>query len=289
MEYEGMVIRPPSEAASLILQATFSCSHNKCAFCGAYKGRRFQIKDEKRLFDEIVEMSRYRWRRAFLADGDALIIPQKRLVPILEKLHEKIPSIKRVGVYGNAKSIMRKTPRELMQLRELGLGIVYLGMESGDDAVLEKVNKGADSAKMIEAGRRVKDAGIKLSVTVLLGIAGPGGSMAHAEATGRALTAIDPDYAGALTTMVIPNTPLAEEMQNGDFELIGPFAMLQELAVMVAHTDLSRGLFTANHASNYLPLKIQYPHQKEGALALIRKVIEEKDESLLKPENMRAL
>ncbi len=284
-----MLIRPPSEAASLILQATFSCSHNKCTFCGAYKGRRFQIKEEKRLFDEIDEMSRRPWRRIFLADGDALIIPQKRLVRIMEQLRRKVPGFERIGLYGNAKSILRKSPEELEKLRDLGLGIVYLGLESGDDAVLERINKGVDSAKMIEAGRRIKEAGIKLSVTVLLGIAGRAGSIAHAEATGKVLTEIDPDFAGALTTMVIPNTPLWDDMQNGDFELIGPFEMLQEMAIMVARTELTGGLFTANHASNYLPLKIQYPHQKENALALIRKVIEKRDESYLKPENMRAL
>jgi radical SAM superfamily enzyme YgiQ (UPF0313 family) len=289
MRYEGMVIRPPSEASSLILQATFGCSHNKCTFCPTYKGTPFRIKDEARLFAEIDEMAAWRpWRRVFLADGDALIVPHDRLARILDKLCGSIRGIERVGIYGNAKAILKKSVDELRDLRERGLGIVYFGMESGDDPTLEFVRKGKTAAEMIAAGRRVKEAGLELSITVLLGVAGERGRE-HAEQTGRALTAIDPDYVGALTVMVVPGTPLWELQQSGAWRLPDEFGMLQELADMLAHTTMSRGLFMSNHASNYLPLKVVMPQGKAEALRILRDVLARRDRSVLKPEEWRAL
>jgi radical SAM superfamily enzyme YgiQ (UPF0313 family) len=289
MEYEGIVIRPPSEARSLILQATFGCSHNRCTFCPTYKGRRFQIKDEEQLFAEIDETAALRpWRRVFLADGDALIIPQARLLRILDRLRASIRGLERVGIYGNAKAVMKKSVDELRELRDRGLGIIYFGLESGDDATLEFICKGKTSAEMIAAGRRVKEAGIELSITVLLGIAGERGPE-HAIATGRVLTAIDPDYVGALTVMVVPNTPLWDLREKGDWSLPDEFAMLAELAVILAHTEMSRGLFMSNHASNYVPLRVEMPGQKEAALARLRKIIDSRDRGALKPEWLRAL
>ncbi|NLH51133.1 MAG: radical SAM protein [Myxococcales bacterium] len=289
MEYEGMVIRPPSEARSLILQATFGCSHNRCTFCPTYKGTRFRIKDEDRLFAEIDEMAALRpWRRVFLADGDALIIPQARLVRILEKLRGTIRGLERVGIYGNAKSVEKKSVEELRELRRLGLGIVYFGLESGDDDTLAFIGKGKTAAEMIAAGRRVKESGIELSITVLLGIAG-GRSREHAIHTGQVLTAIDPDYVGALTVMVVPNTPLWDLQESGAWTLPDEFTSLEELALMLAHTEMTRGLFMSNHASNYLPMRIAMPHEKEAALAELRDVLARRDRSVLKPEWWRAL
>jgi radical SAM superfamily enzyme YgiQ (UPF0313 family) len=289
MEYEGLVIRPPSEARSLILQATFGCSHNKCIFCPTYKGRRFQIKDEDRLFAEIDEMAARRpWRRVFLADGDALIMPQPRLARILDKLRASLRGLERVGIYGNAKSILKKNVDELRELRERGLGIIYFGLESGDEATLDFIGKGKTAADMIAAGRGVKEAGIELSITVLLGIAGERGRE-HAVATGRVLTAIDPDYVGALTVMVVPGTPLWDLQQKGEWKLPDEFAMLTELALMLAHTEMTRGLFMSNHASNYVPLRVEMPRQKEAALATLREIIARRDRDALKPEWLRAL
>lgn len=289
MEYEGMVIRPPSEARSLILQATFGCSHNRCTFCPTYKGTRFRIKDEDRLFAEIDEMAALRpWRRVFLADGDALIIPQARLVRILEKLRGTIRGLERIGIYGNAKSVEKKSVEELRELRRLGLGIVYFGLESGDDDTLAFIGKGKTAAEMIAAGRRVKESGIELSITVLLGIAGAR-SREHAIRTGQVLTAIDPDYVGALTVMVVPNTPLWDLQESGAWTLPDEFTSLEELALMLAHTEMTRGLFMSNHASNYLPMRIAMPHEKEAALAELRDVLARRDRSVLKPEWWRAL
>lgn len=289
MHYEGMIIRPPSEANSVILQVTVGCSHNKCSFCGTYKGERFRIKDESIIDADIRYAARNLsfLRRLFLADGDALIIPQSKLRWILTRIRDELPWIQRVGLYGNAKSILRKSPEELQELRDLGLGIVYLGLESGDPQVLKEIRKGVGAERMIEAGRRVRTAGIKLSVTVLLGIAGRIRSMDHAAATGNVLSAMDPNYVGALTLMVLPNTELGQKVRRGEFELMEPAELLSELREMLRCTDLSQGLFLSNHASNYLPLKVRMPAGKAQALTLI-------DEALggrvrLKPEWLRAL
>jgi radical SAM superfamily enzyme YgiQ (UPF0313 family) len=290
MQYEGIVIRPPSEAESLILQVTLGCSHNRCTFCPTYKGRRFRIKDLELIKQEIEEAAPYGpFRKVFLADGDALIIPQPKLVAILDHLNEKLTGLRRVGVYGNAKSILRKSVEELKALKERKLGIVYLGVETGDPALLEKIRKGASYEQMVEAGRRVKEAGITLSATVLLGLGGVEGGQRHARATARVLSDIDPDFASALTLMVVPGTPLDDEMKAGEFQLPSPFQLLEELGTIVGHSNFSRCYFTSNHASNYLPIKARLPRDKDAVVALIRKVASAKDPSLLRPEFLRGL
>jgi len=226
-------------------------------------------------------------RRVFLTDGDALILPQARLLKILKAIRERLPWVTRVGVYGNAKSIRTKTLEDLIALHEQGLGIVYMGLESGDDVTLKKMRKGVGADTIIKMGRRVMEAGIKLSVTVLLGLAGPERSDVHAEATGRALSAMDPEYVGALSLMLLPNTPLGRDYAEGRFRLVSPMEMLRELKTMIAHTDLSGGLFYANHASNYLPIKARLPRDQEAAVSLIDQAL--RGDVPLKPEFMRAL
>ena len=289
MHYEGVVIRPPSEAQSVLLQVTVGCSHNKCTFCGTYKGECFRIKDQEIIDQDIDYASKNLafLRRVFLTDGDALILPQPKLVWLIKRIREKMPWTQRIGLYGNAKSIMQKTPDELAELRELGLGIVYLGLESGDEKVLRDVKKGAGVGRMIEAGRRVRDAGIKLSVTALLGVAGRERSLEHARATGRALTAMDPNYVGVLTLMVLPNTELDQQVREGQFQLLKPDELLLELREMLFNTHMSRGLFLSNHASNYLPLKVRMPALKELALKTIDDAVG--GGITLKPEWMRGL
>ena len=289
MHYEGNIIRPPSEANSILLQVTVGCSRNKCTFCGTYRGERFRIKPDEIILADIAFAARHcrRQRRVFLCDGDALVIPQRRLVHILEEIRRQLPWVTRVGAYANAKALDMKTPEELEALRSLGLGILYMGLESGDDVTLKRINKGATAAHMVRMGRKAIDAGFKLSVTVLLGIAGRERSQIHAAATGDALSAMDPHYVGALTLMLIPGTPLHDDYVNGRFELIGPREMLAELRTMLAHTELSRGLFHANHASNYLPIKARLPRDKQQTLALIDQALA--GEVALKPEYLRAL
>jgi radical SAM superfamily enzyme YgiQ (UPF0313 family) len=289
MHYEGYCIRPPSEANSILLQVTVGCSHNKCTFCGSYKEKRFRIKDDHIILSDILFASKNMrgQDRVFLMDGDALIIPQKRLMWILDRVKEHLPWVRRVGIYANAKSLRKKSLDELIQLRENGLGIVYLGVESGDDEVLKSVYKRADAQNLIDMGRKVREAGMKLSVTVLLGIAGRERSLAHARATGRLLSAMDPNYVGALTVMLIPGTPLYEDLRTGKFQLPTEKELLLELREMIAHTHLTMGLFFSNHASNYLPIRARLPKGKQEALSLIDSAL--RGEISLKPEWMRAL
>ena len=289
MHYEGNIIRPPSEADSILLQVTVGCSRNKCTFCPTYRGERFRIKSDETIMADIAFAAQYcrRQRRVFLCDGDALIIPQKRLLHILSAIKAQLPWVTRIGAYANAKSLALKTPEQLVQLRAAGLGILYMGLESGDDETLTAINKGADAARMIAMARKAKEAGFKLSVTVILGIAGRQRSQMHAEATGRVLSAMDPDYVGALSLMLVPGTPLFDDHQEGRFALVDPQEMLQELRTMFAHTHLTQGLFHANHASNYLPIKARLPKDQKAVLALIDKALT--GQVGLKPEWLRAL
>ncbi|OGP63256.1 MAG: radical SAM protein, partial [Deltaproteobacteria bacterium RBG_13_47_9] len=269
MKYEGMIFRPPSEAGSLILQVTVGCSYNRCTFCAAYQGKRFRIKSFDEIKADIDEASLYRVRKVFLADGDALIVPQKRLVQILSYLGSTLTGLERVGVYANARDILQKDVEELKILKDLGLKIIYLGLESGDHEVLKRIKKNATVDQLILAGKRVKASGILLSVTVLLGIGGVENSRSHAEKTGEVLSEMDPDYVGALSLMVVPGTPIEKEIQEGKLLLPNPFGLIQELEMMIQNCCFTRCFFASNHASNYLPLRIQMPEEKEEALKRI--------------------
>ncbi|MBW1980805.1 MAG: B12-binding domain-containing radical SAM protein [Deltaproteobacteria bacterium] len=289
MHYQGVIIRPPSEAFSILLQVTLGCSHNRCTFCGTYKGKRFTIKDDHTILNDILYAARYmrQQHRLFLLDGDALIVPQKKLLWILQEIRRHLPWVRRVGAYANAKSIMMKSDADLQQLRDNGLGILYVGVESGDDETLKQIHKGTTAANLINQAKRVKQAGIKLSVTVLLGIAGRQRSLVHARATGEVLTAMDPDYVGALTVMLLPNTPLVEDYAAGEFDLPDRQGLLMELREMFVHTQMSKGLFFANHASNYLPIKARLPRDRQSTMELLDAAL--RGEVALKPEWLRRL
>jgi radical SAM superfamily enzyme YgiQ (UPF0313 family) len=254
-----------------------------------YKGTRFILKDDAVILADIDFAAKYcrNQSRLFLCDGDVLNIPQKRLVTILGAIRERLPWITRVGTYANTKSVLRKTPEQLRELHDLGLTMAYMGLESGDDETLRKINKGADSFRMIEMGKKIRAAGMKLSITVLLGIAGRERSDIHASETGRVLSAIDPEYIGALSLMMTPGTPLHDDYIAGNFSLLEPAEMLRELRIMFAGTDLTDGYFHANHASNYLPIKAKLPRDKDAVLGLIDRAL--KGETALKPEYLRAL
>ena len=289
MHYEGMIIRPPSEANSILLQATIGCSHHKCTFCDATNQERFTIKPDKVILEDIAFAATYcrRQDRLFLCDRDALIIPQKKLLNILLEIEKQLPWVTRVGSYANAKSIRMKSSKELKELQAHGLGILYMGLETGDDITLKKIKKGATAERMIQMGKKARQAGIKFSITILLGIAGREHSEVHARETGRVLSAIDPEYVGALSLMLIPGTPLFEEFESGEFPVLEPAEILRELRTMIVHTDLSNGLFHSNHASNYLPIRARLPRDKEATIKLIDEALAGK--IALKPEHLRAL
>jgi len=290
MKYEGSIYRPPSEADSLILQVTVGCSYNRCTFCHSFQQKQFRIKSFEEIKEDIDEISVYGpIPRVFLADGDALIIPQNDLVRILSYLREKIRGLKRVGIYANAVDVLKKSPEELERLRSLGLGIIYLGLESGHAEVLRRIKKNATAEQMVRAARGVKEAGIALSVTVLLGIGGQELSLAHAEDTGKVLSEMDPDFVGALSLIIVRGTPMEEELRTGRLVLPTPFELIRELGTMIENCRFTNCFFASNHASNYLPLRIRMPGEKDQALRLIREVLQRKDPELLRPEYMRAL
>lgn len=276
MDLEGQVIRPPAEAESLLLQVTLGCSHNRCAFCPAYKGKRFAFKDPERVRAALDFASAHlpELRRVFLCDGDALILPQPRLEAILTDIRQRLPWVTRVNAYANAKALARKSDQDLRRLRALGLSTIYLGLESGSDAVLAAMHKWGDAAEHLRQAARAKAAGLRLSVTVLLGLAGHGGpgtaAEAHARETGRALSQMDPEQASALALMVVPGTPLSDRQSQGLFTPQDDLGLLQELAWLLEETDLTSGLFFSNHASNPLPLRLRLPRDKAAGLSAVR-------------------
>lgn len=271
MDYQGTVIRPPSEADSIILQVTVGCSHNRCTFCGAYKKERFRYKDPAVIDQDLGYAARHfgRHSRLFLADGDVLITPQHRLVPLFQKIRSRLPSVRRIRLYANRKAIAGKTLAELLELKALGLDRIYMGLESGDDAILAAIRKGSSAEQMIEAGRKVREAGIFLSVTVLLGIGGTRDTTRHAIATAKVLNQMAPNQIAALTLMPIAGTPLYEEMAEGRFVLPDESGLLRELQTMLCHLECDKVQFQANHASNLLPLDCRLQRDKARALATI--------------------
>ncbi len=291
MDYVGSIYRPPSEANSLLLQVTEGCSHNRCIYCGMYLDKRFRPKPFEIIEQDLQEAAARgpTFGRVFLCDGDALILSPARLVRILEAIGQHLPWVERVGIYGDTRSALNKSVKELSELRELGLGIVYHGVESGDDEVLDFIDKGGTRAECIETADKLRQAGITHSVIVLLGVGGIRFSEQHAKNSGTLLGAMDPPFAAALTTTVIPITPLGKLEASGDFVMPDKFGLLRELHSVLRHAELSNCRFSSNHASNYLPLRAQLPREKEQLLAIIEAVIAADDESLLRPEWLRGL
>ncbi|MDH5492686.1 MAG: radical SAM protein [Myxococcales bacterium] len=291
VDYVGRIFRPPSEARSLLLQVSVGCSHNRCTYCDMYTEKSFRTKPFSRIEADLEEARRAlpRFDRIFLCDGDALILSERRLLQILGAIREKLPWVERIGVYGDTRSVGGKSVESLRRLREAGLGIVYHGMESADPAVLTRIRKGGTAEECIETADKLREAGIVHSVMVLLGVGGRDRSEAHAHATAAALTRMQPRYVGALTLTVVPGTPIAAEQERGEFALPDRFGLLGELRTIVAESELRATRLSANHASNYLPIRADLPQMKGEVLSLLDRVIASRDESLLKPESLRGL
>jgi radical SAM superfamily enzyme YgiQ (UPF0313 family) len=303
------IIRPPSEHDSYYLPLTSGCSNNSCTFC-AFSFTNLGIRDLQDVKQEIDAMYLYsnnrimvpgqpdivymilrRWngKKLFLQDGDALVYPYPKLVEVLQYLGQKFPHIERIASYATPQDILRRSVDELKTLRDLKLGILYMGVESGDDEVLQRIRKGATHEQMVEAAQKVKEAGILLSVTVLLGLGGVKGSRQHALETARILTRTDPDYAGALTLTLIPGTPLYEAYERGEFDLITPFTSLQELKTIVQDSSFTNCFFSSMHASNYYAIRGTMPADKAKVIAQLDNILSRKDPALLRPEFLRGL
>ncbi len=291
LSYVEPVFRPPSEARSLILQLTVGCSWNRCTYCAMYRGKEYRVRPLEEVLGEIrtVAANTTGVHRVFLADGDALAAPMEVLERVLAEIRDRLGSVNRVGIYADSSSINEKSVDGLRRLRELGLGIVYFGPETGDPETLKAIRKGATVARQLDACRTVGDSGLKLSAMVLLGLAGTEGAERHARATGRFLVEAAPNYAAALTVTPVPGTEFFTAVEEGRIDLPDRWGMLRELEWMLEEMADYRGLFHANHASNYLPLKLRMPKDREDALELIRTVIAERDERRLQPEWARGL
>jgi len=290
MRYEGKIYRPPSEADAYILQATIGCSWNHCTYCDMYRDKEYRVRDlEATLEDLRGAASSYRGRveKIFVADGDALGMPLEHWRPILAQAAKLLPKLRRVSCYATAKNILERSDAELRELREAGLSQLYIGPESGDDITLKRIAKGSTHAEHVEAAQRVHAAGMKISVIVLLGVGGVERSDEHAAATGELITAMDPEFLGALTTTVVPTTPLATLSARGRFELPSISAMLGELRTIVDRARPTDTLFRTNHASNYLPLGGRLPVDRQRIVSTIEAALS--GEIGLRPEWSRGL
>jgi len=291
MRYHGTVIRPPSEAFSYILQVTYGCSHNRCTFCGTYLDKPFQPRQIDQVLEDIqlAGQTMPGTRRVFLADGDALVLSMRRLNQILAAIESAFPDLERVGIYANAKNLLNKSEADLKTLVQKGLGIVYLGLESGSDEILSRIEKGSTAAEMVAGVKKAQQVGMKVSVIGILGLGGPDRSMHHAELTGQVVGQMDPDYFSMLTLMLVPGTKLHQQWQSGEFQLLEPEEMLAELRQVIKHTDtLTECLFRTNHASNYLPLKGTLPQDKERLLQTLDGTLT-RGKEVLRPEAWRGL
>lgn len=291
MRYSGTIIRPPSEADSYLLQVTLGCSHNRCTFCGTYPDKPFRIRPIHDVLEDVA-LARQRFpqtRRAFLCDGNALVLSTDRLAQTLEALAAAFPLLRRVGAYANARDILAKSDADLAQLRANKLEILYLGLESGSDEVLRRIDKGSTSAEMIEAVRKASQAGMRVSVIALLGIGGVELSRQHAEQTARAVNAMDPHYLSMLTLMLVPGTALHSQWRAGTFQLPEPEDLLVELREVLVHLEgLSRCVFRTNHASNYLPLSGTLSRDKPHLLQVLDEALSQ-GPSVFRPEYWRTL
>ena len=278
MEYEGRVFRPPSEAYSLIVQATIGCSHNQCTFCDMYKEKRFRIRRLEEVKSDF-DLARAQYRRVeriFLADGDALMCRADHLAELLQYIRTLFPECERVTSYGSPKSILVKTLDELRMLHELGLEMVYFGLESGSDEVLRRVNKGETAAEIIRAGQMVRNAGMKLSVTAIAGLGSTEFSEEHAVQTARALSEMRPEYIGLLTLFFELPTPLLQDWQEGRFYLMNPVEIAAETLILLENIDSEGSVFRANHASNYVNLAGTLNRDREAMCARLRAALDGK-------------
>jgi len=290
--YYGHVIRPPSEANSLILQVMYGCSHGDCTFCGSYLGKPFRVRPFAEVIEDVQNLPEGYKRhidRVFLADGDALAIPKRRMLELLDLLKAELPNLERISAYANAHSLNRLSEDDLAEIRQRGLELLYLGLESGDDPTLEWIKKGVTVAEQIEGCRKAKAAGFALSVTAILGIGGTERTHEHAIGTGKALSAIDPEYIGVLSLMLESGTEMTEAVRSGIFVVPEPLDLLRELREIIANIDVTHAVFRSNHASNYLPLRGTLPEDKQALLDGLDRVIDQGSRARLKPEGWRAL
>ncbi|NBI06376.1 radical SAM protein [Senegalia massiliensis] len=288
MRYEGRVFRPPSEARSLIVQATIGCAHNKCTFCSMYKEKKFRIRKLDDILEDLNSAREYykNIKRIFLADGDALILKTEDLLIILQHIKRIFPECERIGIYATPKDILNKSLNDLKVLKDNGLGIMYMGIESGNEDILNKITKGVDRKTMIKAGEKAKESGIKLSVTLISGLGGKDYIKEHAMDSAKVINEINPDYVGLLTLMMEEDTELYNDYIEGNFELLSPEEVMIETKLFIENLNVKNCVFRSNHASNYISLKGTLNDDKDR---LLNEIDEALKEDIYKPEGLRGL
>ena len=272
MRYDGDIYRPPSEADAYILQATVGCSWNHCTYCDMYRAKSFRVRSLDESLEDVRQAAQQfgdRVTKVFVADGDALAMELDHWEPILAACRESFPRLKRISCYATAMNLMEKTPQQLQTLREAGLSQLYIGPESGDDATLKAIAKGADFEAHQQAAERAREAQMKLSAIFLLGAGGVERSREHASGSARLATAMDPRFVSLLTLTVIPGTPIAKLQERGRFTLPDVRGVLQELRWFIDEAAPTDAIFRTNHASNYLPLSGRLPRDRERLLELL--------------------
>ncbi|MCG8482631.1 MAG: B12-binding domain-containing radical SAM protein [Clostridia bacterium] len=290
MRYEGSIYRPPSEAHSLILQITIGCAHNKCTFCSMFIDKKFRIRKLEDVIEDI-EYAKLHYgtiKRFFLADGDALVLKTDHLITILDHIKRLFPECERIGIYATPQDILRKSPEDLKRLHEHGLGIAYVGVESGSEQILKDVKKGVTRDEIIESGKKINASGIDLSITLISGLGGKDQWREHAAETGKIISEMNPKYVGLLTLMLEPGTELYKDIQDGKFQVLTPEEVLYETEEMIKHINVSKEcIFRSNHASNYFSLKGTLPDDKERLLQQINSA--KHNTGMFKDERFRML
>ncbi len=294
MRYEGDIYRPPGEWKSYLLQCTVGCSNNTCTFCSMYKSKRYHVRPLEDVLEDI-KMAEATWYKntetVFLCDGDAINLPIDYLLTVLKALYAAFSRLRRVTTYAGPLSTLRKSEEELRTIREAGLNRTYLGVETGDDALLKHVHKGVGADGMLEAGQRLVAAGFDLWAIIITGLEGGGREALERNAalTARMINEMKPRHLSSMTLMAIEGTPLYDEVQRGEMVLQTPFESLLETRELVRQIELSGLHYTSNHASNYLPIKCTLKEDRDRIMAELDEIIAKEDPSVLRPDMYRGL
>lgn len=291
VKYDEPLFRPPSEAGSLILQITLGCTWNKCAFCEMYSSKKFSIKKDEDIIAEIDAVARIQpdIRKIFLADGNPVVLSTNKMMTVLNAINKVFPKVRRVSTYANPKDILSKSPEELKELKNAGLKLIYVGIETGDDELLKMVNKDETFSSTIEGLLKAKEAGIKLSVMILNGLGGLKYSKQHAINSAKILNNVQPEYASVLVLSFPFGLDHYIKRFKGDYIPMNITELLKEMELFISDTELQSTIFRSNHASNYLVLSGILPQAKNQFLEQIRHAIQNPDTANLREEWQRGL
>jgi radical SAM superfamily enzyme YgiQ (UPF0313 family) len=290
VRYEGKIYRPPSEAHSYILQATVGCSWNHCTYCDMYRDKQFRVRDLAETLADVRAAGAAHGSevdKVFVADGDALVLELEHWEAILDACRDAFPRLRRVSAYATAMNVIAKSPDELARLRTLGLELLYMGPETGDEVTFKRIAKGATFEDHVRAAEKAHAAGIEVSAIFLLGAGGVARSAEHAEGSARLITAMDPAFVSALTLTIVPGTPIAKQAAAGTFVLPTVETMLTELRTIVLGATPTDAVFRTNHASNYLPLAGRLPADRDRIVAVLDRALA--GDIALRPDRARGL